>query len=263
MSCEELQNLIHAYVDGELDLVRSVEIEQHLGGCETCSSTHQAQAALRKAFRSNPLRFSAPAGLRANIERQLRREVETSRSLILFPSLTSWGWAAAAAVILLAAGLGGILGRQFRPASPDNNIVAQEVISSHVRSLMANHLADVPSSDQHTVKPWFNGKLDFSPPVTDLASAGFPLIGGRLDYIDNRPVAALVYQRAKHIINLFIWPSTEASSGQTMTQQGYHVIHWTDAGMTFWAVSDLNEKELKEFVDLVRIPGARSSPAAP
>jgi anti-sigma factor RsiW len=167
------------------------------------------------------------------------------------PWRAAWSWAGAAAVVLLAALLGGVLGQILRQPAP-SNLLAQEAIASHVRSLMASHLADVPSTDQHTVKPWFNGKLDFSPPVKDLASSGFPLTGGRLDYLDHRPVAALIYQRAKHIINLFVWPSTEESSVQSLTHQGYHVIHWADGGMTYWAVSDLNEKELGEFAALIR-----------
>jgi anti-sigma factor RsiW len=143
---------------------------------------------------------------------------------------------------------------RFWPASSPNNRIAQEVLASHVRSLMANHLVDVPSSDQHTVKPWFNGKLDFSPPVVDLTAQGFPLIGGRMDYLDNQPVAAVVYKHRQHIINLFIWPSTQNRGGETdtITPQGYHLIHWTKSGMTFWAVSDLNLNELQQFVQLMQ-----------
>jgi anti-sigma factor RsiW len=132
--------------------------------------------------------------------------------------------------------------------------ITQEIISGHVRSLMADHLTDVASSDQHTVKPWFNGKLDFSPPVKDLSDHGFPLVGGRLDYLENRPVAALVYRHRKHFINLFIWPSAHGSDigKKTLASDGYNLIHWEESGMVYWAVSDLNIGELQEFAQLIQ-----------
>jgi anti-sigma factor RsiW len=154
---------------------------------------------------------------------------------------------AAAAIVLLAL-------VPFLRGPSTEEMLTREVVSSHVRSLMASHLTDVSSSDQHTVKPWFNGMVDFSPPVEDLANQGFPLIGGRLDYLDNRPVAALIYQRDKHFINVFIWPSSESSNSgiKSETRQGYHVFHWTRSGMTYWAVSDLEESQLQEFVQLLQ-----------
>ena len=250
MSCSEIQNLVHASIDGELDLVRSLEIERHLHECPECARVYQAQLALRQKFRDPFLRFKAPGGLRKNIFQALRQSAPAPLPAPTLRWWSAWRWAGATAVVLLAVLLGGVLGHILREPAP-SNLLAQEVIASHVRSLMANHLADVSSTDQHTVKPWFNGKLDFSPPVKDLASAGFPLTGGRLDFLDNRPVAALVYQRAKHVINLFVWPSTEESAEQTLTRQGYHVIHWAGGGMAFWAVSDVNEKELGEFTALI------------
>jgi len=251
VSCQEVQGLIHGYVDGELDLVRSLEIEKHFDICEACSHTHTIQRNLKNTLRSVPLRFNAPASLRNRIQSTVGMHAETISQRPTPFWLQNWRWVGAGALVLLAAGLGWILGR-ILPSPKVNRLVAQEVVLSHVRSLMANHLADVPSSDQHTVKPWFNGKLDFSPPVADLASEGFPLVGGRLDYLDDRPVAALVYQRRKHFINLFIWPSVDNSGEAKDKRQGYNLIHWTLSGMTYWAVSDVNSNDLQQFVQLIQ-----------
>ena len=249
MNCKVAQNLIDGYVDGELDLVRNLEIERHIQGCALCAQGYENHQMLRNAIKTGSLYFKAPDNLQRRIRLSLRKDAEPRAILRALPK---WWFniaapMAAAAVIVLA------LVPFLRSPSVDD-LLAREVISSHVRSLMASHLADVPSSDQHTVKPWFAGKLNFSPPVEDLAKQGFSLIGGRLDYVDNRPVAALIYQRQKHFINLFIWPSESDSDvgTKTVSRQGYNLSHWTKSGMTYWAASDLNNVELQQFVQLVQ-----------
>ena len=249
MICKDAQNLINGYVDGELDLIRNLEIERHIQDCALCTQDYKNQQVLSNAIKTGSLYFKAPADLRRRIQLSLRKAAKAEAGRRMLPK---WWFniaapMAAAAVILLA------LVPFLRGPSADD-LLAGEVISSHVRSLMASHLADVSSSDQHTVKPWFAGKLNFSPPVEDLAKQGFPLIGGRLDYLEDRPVAALIYQRQKHFINLFIWPSGSDSDVETKTvlRQGYNLFHWTRSGMTFWAVSDLNNAELQKFVQLVQ-----------
>jgi anti-sigma factor RsiW len=141
--------------------------------------------------------------------------------------------------------------------------MAREVVDDHLRSLTANHLTDVLSSNQHTVKPWFDGRLNFTPPVEDLGPEGFPLVGGRFDYLDNRPVAAVVYRRHQHIINLFISPAEHAADSLPVSQVrgGYNIIHWTKSGMAYWAVSSVNGAELGKFTGLVRAEG--SGPSKP
>jgi len=249
MNCKDAQNLINGYVDGELDLVRNLEIEHHIQECALCTQSYKNQQLLRNEIKTGSFYFKAPADLQTRIQLSLRKATKAEGSAWVLPK---WWFniaapMAAAALVILA------LVPFLRDPSTDD-LLAREIVSSHVRSLMASHLADVPSSDQHTVKPWFAGKLNFSPPVEDLAKQGFPLIGGRLDYLEDRPVAALIYQRQKHFINLFIWPSGSDSDVETKTvlRQGYNLFHWTRSGMTFWAVSDLNNAELQEFVQLVQ-----------
>ena len=246
MKCNETEELVHAYVDRELDLVKSLELELHLSDCDACSKGLARLQALRSAV--GTVYQQPSAQLKKRVVSALRKDGKSEARRTLLP----WRWIGVAASFALLLILSWGLFRLVSGPAPDEAL-AREVVSSHVRSLMANHLADVPSSDQHTVKPWFNGKLDFSPPVIDLADQGYALAGGRLDYLDNRPVAALVYQRRMHFINLFIWPSTETDRpAPTVMLNGYNVIHWYQSGMNCWAVSDLNANELKEFVQLLK-----------
>ncbi len=233
MNCSQLGQLLDAYVDGELELISSLEIEQHLSACPACAKTRAAHLALRESLRGGGLYFRAPAGL----EKRVRRAVLGGRG-------AWWGWAAVPVALAIAV----FLFVQFRP-SRSEELLAREVVTSHIRSLMTGHLTDVASSDQHTVKPWFNGRVDFSPPVRDLGAEGFPLVGGRLDYL-GRPVAALVYQRRKHLIDAFVWPASGEEQRKSDSRNGYNVVHWTHAGMTWWLVSDLNREELERFAAL-------------
>ena len=250
MGCEETRELIDGYADGELDLVSSLSVERHMHVCEDCMRGHQNLQALRSLMHGESLYFRPSSALRKQIRSSLRDEVKVRRRL----PLASWRWlAAAASVALVAIASLTIVQRLKGPSVED--LVAQEVISSHVRSLMEpHHPVDVPSSDQHTVKPWFNGKLDFSPPVENPADQGFPLVGGRLDYLGGRPVAALVYQRHQHYINLFVWPFNDLHevAESSVRRQGYNLIHWDKSGMEYWVISDLNEAELRQFAETIQ-----------
>jgi anti-sigma factor RsiW len=247
MSCQEACQLIDAYVDGELDLVHSLEFGRHLETCTDCRALCDEVETLRNAVRTHHPYFAAPDGLDKRIRAQLRNAAGAKTRTVRHQKFPMWGLSAvAASIVVLAVFTAMFIAMLRRPAG---ETLAEQVVSSHIRSLMENHLADVPSSDQHTVKPWFNGKLDFSPPVKDLKAEGFPLTGGRLDYLDGRSVAALLYRRRQHTINLFVWPSTYSDSGpQMLTNKGYNLAHWTQSGMTYWAASDLNKRELNEFV---------------
>jgi anti-sigma factor RsiW len=246
MTCEQVQELIHAYIDGELDLLSNVKIEGHLGECEICHAEERDHSNLRALVQGDTQYFTAPEMLRKRIQRETGSPEHLGASA-LFPLR----WLAAAVVILALSGA--LLWMTLSTRSHSTDLLAQEIVSSHIRSMMLDHLVDVPSSDQHTVKPWFNGKLDFAPDVKDFAAQGFPLSGGRLDYIGNRTVAALVYERRKHSINLFIW-STQGLNDQPvqhLSQAGYNIVHWTKSGTTYWAVSDVNNADLTEFAQLV------------
>lgn len=249
MSCEEVQDLLHGYMDGELDLVHTLDIERHLRDCSVCARIHAQQEALRSAIRDSTLYFALPDPL----EQRIRAMVRGVSNADTWRWRWSWYWLGfGGAVACMAIALWGLMLLWSKPSTPDYAL--QELIAGHVRSLMVDHLTDVTSSDSHAVKPWFEGKLDFSPPVPDLSMQGFRLVGGRLEYLDKRSVVALVYRRRDHAINLFIWPARPAADGNEtkLTHQGYHLVHWQASGISFWAVSNLNQRELQEFVQAVR-----------
>src|SRR5437867_3710563 len=267
MNCEQCKNLMDGYLDRELDPITNQKIEQHLRDCRNCDQAYKAHGSLVRAIRDGAPYYKAHAKLRERIQSSLRQEIAKKpvRNVEDSPSLfsarprwtrtvsfgTPWSRLALAAAIVFAAIIAfNLMSRLQRPGN--HQFLATQLIASHARSLMANHLTDVASSDQHTVKPWLDAKLDFAPPVVDLSQQGFPLIGGRLDYLDNRSVAALVYQRRKHFVNLFVWPAGPGAEKtmNTISRQGYHLLHWLDSEFNYWAVSDISEKELQEFKQL-------------
>ena len=246
MTCLSVQPLLEALVDGELDPNQQARIFEHLETCPSCSSEHESLKRLSADIRTQATHFRAPDSLRRAIVSRLQLG---ESSLKTEPrTVITWKWLAAAACFVAALSLAANLAL-LQSRQTEDQLVAEEVFSGHMRSLLGTHLLDVPSSDRHTVKPWFAGKLDFSPDVKDLASQGFPLEGGRVDYVAGRPVAALVFRREEHIINLFTWPSSRAGIGE-IAHQGYHSVKRTKEGMTYWAISDLNLSELKQFVEL-------------
>ncbi|EIM24493.1 anti-sigma factor family protein [Microvirga lotononidis] len=249
LPCSDVKVLLHGHLDGELDAANAFQVEDHLRACATCASEYQHLQELRAALREDRLRHRAPDALRARVLEALA-PIPASP---IAPTTARWWqhlWQKQRLGIPVAAFAAGLAVALIVPRpSPD---LEQEIVSEHVRSLMVDHITDVTTSDRHTVKPWFDGRLDFAPPVVDLASEGFALTGGRLDYVAGRAVAALVYKRREHVINLFIWPVEKNRVGvegaQPSVNNGYNTLRWSGSGMIFWAVSDLNAVELQEFM---------------
>jgi anti-sigma factor RsiW len=239
--------LVQAELDGELDAAQAAALEAHRAGCPICQAAQAELLRARTLMRGEPYE-TTPDDVRARVMARLRQSeprpapAAEPRPRWVLPSLGGFGLGA-----LCAAGLA------FVVLFPRQGDLDEMVVASHIRALQPGHLEDVVSTDQHTVKPWFDGRLDFAPPVRDFAAEGYPLRGGRLDYLDGRPVAALVYQRDKHVIDLYVWP---ASAGPHLASdtaiQGYNVVHWTEDGMNFWAVSDVERAQLDAFAALWR-----------
>lgn len=243
MEHKAILELLPAYVDQELDLSKSLTVGRHLDSCADCQRAYEEQRAISARLRKDAVHFDAPA--------HLVRRINTALPLgrLRFIAFKRWGfsWFNVGAGLTALAAVAWSLGL-YLSLPPAGERLTEDVVSSHVRSLQANHLLDMASSDQHTVKPWFNGKLNFSPPVVDLAPQGFVLEGGRLDYIKSRPVAALVYRHNRHPINLYIWPSADKDAPlRLQNRQGYQLVRWARGGMDYWAISDLAANELENF----------------
>jgi mycothiol system anti-sigma-R factor len=252
MSCELTHSVLHGYMDGELDAARAADFERHLVSCAECVASLEAQETLRSSVHRAGLYERAPETLRRKLTAELAASAAAPNVRVLAGRSASWRWLAVAATILLVAALGWRLIPGLRQDST-NTAYASAIVDAHLRSLQPGHLEDVVSTDQHTVKPWFDGKLDFAPPVRDFADQGFPLQGGRLDVVRGRTVAVLVYARRKHIINVFIWPIKEqAATVQSGSQLGYNWIDWRKDGMELCAVSDVNPADLKDLQRLLQ-----------
>jgi anti-sigma factor RsiW len=245
MDCTETRRHLHPYLDQELERAIAAAVDEHLASCAHCKGIFATQSALRSGLRRHATYHRAPRGLAARIRARASGERRTRWQ---WPALGQWlpigVAAAAAAVISWTAAL------QYASV-PSSQIATEQVVSAHARSIVTSQLIQVASSDQHTVKPWLSSKLDFSPPVPDLSPAGFPLVGGRMDYLNNRLVAALVYRSRQHVINLFVCPDQHAKKValEAQSKNGYNVLRWTDSGMAFWAISDVNAADLRQFAD--------------
>jgi anti-sigma factor RsiW len=240
--------LVQAEFDGELDAAQAARLVAHRQHCPICTAAGETLARTRAMLRERPDELYEP--MPADLRRRLMAHLEQARPAAVKPSgsrLRLW-WSAGAGFGLGAACAAMIALLVLGPlGAPD---LTQELVASHIRALQPGHLEDVVSTDRHTVKPWFDGRVDFAPPVKDLAAQGFPLKGGRLDYVGGQPVAALVYQRDRHIVDLYAWPQPGASAGAPTTAErdGYNVVHWNANDMSLWAVSDVEASQLRDFV---------------
>jgi anti-sigma factor RsiW len=247
MNCEEARQSLDAYVDGELEPTRQLVMETHLAECVSCKDAAERITNCSQLVRMNMPAYKAPPELKSKVRAALRKEAKPS-----FKWFTEHvrQIAYAAALIVLSCALGWTW--LLLSPSKDKELIA-EAVSNHSRSLMVSHLVDCASGDQHTVRPWFNGKLDYSPPVADLTQAGYTLVGGRVDILEKRPVAAIVYQHGKHVINLFVWPATDRKIDMDVqSERGYHFCGWNKSGLNFLCISEISAADLETFEDEVR-----------
>jgi anti-sigma factor RsiW len=263
MTCANCLEMLSSYIDGELSADESAQVREHLQSCADCAPEHRKLLDTSSLVRGRLMRYEAPDVLKARIRAGLvgsPREVEPRPANLPGKRRRDWvrEFAAAAVVAIVSSALTVVAVRQ---GTPDNS-VANQVLTSHIRSLMPGHLTDVASNDQHNVKPWFNGRVNVSPAVPRLDSVGFPLIGGRLDYIDGHSAASVVYMRRQHVINVFSWP-VAGRNGETAatTSNGYNLIGTSKNGVETWFVSDLNIAELKDFAGRFERASADTSPA--
>lgn len=248
MTCREAEPLLHARLDHELDMAGSASIDQHLSECRACAAQYAELQNLHEEIAAADLAYTPTPGLEQKLAAQFLQE---KTSLFSFWS-KSWRNAyvmagAAAGVAIL------IFSVSIARTSRETDAIGVEILDNHLRALQPSHLVDVPSSDQHTVKPWFQGKTDFSPPVPDLTKDDFILIGGRLEVIHQQPAAAIVYRRRQHLVSLYVSPSPGAD-GRTELRElgGYHLLHWMQNNMSYWAVSDVDTGDLRQFAALIR-----------
>jgi anti-sigma factor RsiW len=257
MTCAECIDTLGAYVDRELPSDEVARVEEHLRTCSDCARAHRKLVDTSKQVKGALMRYEAPDVLKARI----RASLATAVSDAVAPgrsSPTTWStrWSrtiAAAAVVAIASSAVTLLAVKQKSAAAS---VENQVLASHIRSLMPGHLTDVASNDQHNVKPWFNGRVNVSPDVPRLDSLGYPLVGGRVDYIDGRNVASVVYSRRQHVINVFSWPTPDTPDLAPIvsSSSGYHLIRTRRNGVEVWIVSDVNLGELQSFARML-LPG--------
>jgi len=267
MLCNDAILLVHAYLDNELDAGGSVQLVRHLAGCPACASSLECHAKVKELLRRATPQYRLPDAARARVLAALPFSIPPPAPLQAFPRrLPMHRWralpAALTATVLLL--VGGGLGVTLQRHTTAAQVLMTDVLSNHLRSLQPKHLTDVATSSQHTVKPWFDGKLDFSPRVRDLDVDGFVLVGGRLDMLNGQRVAAIVYRRQLHAINLFQWPGSASDSAPTSVDagDGYTITHWTQGGMNYWAVSNLERRQMDAFAAAFRKAAPLSAPVA-